>query len=361
MEDLTKKITNIVLSKNKPISLVHFVTNLCNARCSHCFIDFDNKDSQNEKMSLEDIVKVTKTVGTQLMNVNLTGGEPFLRKDLYEIAKAYIENAKVNSVFITTNGGFTDKTITFAKKFNEEFPSKVLLFSISLDGNEKTHDLIRRKPGLYQKAMATYHQLKKIGPNILVNFGITLTPFNYDTAIDFYSFLKNEILVDSVTVTLAREEGVFKLDPSAKSKMIEAYDTITKLIYEDIDHKGATGFGKHNYLGRMINEKNKIMTKLISETFKNDEFILPCQSARLFGVVYSNGDVYPCEVLDKPMGNLKEFDYNFSKLWKSPKAKSTSKWILDSKCHCTYECAWSYNILASKKYYFNFINAILNF
>ena len=74
---------NMQVSRKYPVSLVHFVTNRCNARCSFCFIDFDNPETFKNELTVKEIAKITKNLGPYLMNVNLTGGEPFARKDIY--------------------------------------------------------------------------------------------------------------------------------------------------------------------------------------------------------------------------------------------------------------------------------------
>ena len=86
-------LKNLYLYKNEPISLVHFVTNRCNARCSFCFIDFDDPKTFHGELTLDEIDKLTKNLGNSLLNVNLTGGEPFARKDLIDIAKSYLKNS----------------------------------------------------------------------------------------------------------------------------------------------------------------------------------------------------------------------------------------------------------------------------
>ena len=50
---------------------------------------------------------------------------------------------------------------------------------------------------------------------------------------------------------------------------------------------------------------------------------------------------------------------NFMKLWRDTKALNTKKWIKDTKCNCTYECAWSFNILGNAKYQKDLILAAL--
>ena len=82
------KINNIVIKKKNPVSLVHFVTNRCNARCSF-LLDFDNSNTQDE-LNLNDIDKLTK-IREYIININ-GRGEPYEKKDLIEIAKLYILN-----------------------------------------------------------------------------------------------------------------------------------------------------------------------------------------------------------------------------------------------------------------------------
>ena len=90
--NLLKVLKNVYFSKKEPISLIHFLTNRCNARCSFCFIDFEDPNTFKGELNIEEIEKLTKTLGNSLLNVNFTGGEPFARHDITEIAKLYIKN-----------------------------------------------------------------------------------------------------------------------------------------------------------------------------------------------------------------------------------------------------------------------------
>ena len=89
--NISHVLKNLHFTKTEPISLVHFVTNRCNARCSFCFIDFDDPKTFKGELTIQEIDKLTKTLGSSLLNVNLTGGEPFARKDLNDIAKPYLK------------------------------------------------------------------------------------------------------------------------------------------------------------------------------------------------------------------------------------------------------------------------------
>ena len=68
--NLPHVLNNIYFSKKEPVSVVHFLTNRCNARCSFCFIDFDDPKTFQNELSLEEIDKLTKNMGKSLLNVN---------------------------------------------------------------------------------------------------------------------------------------------------------------------------------------------------------------------------------------------------------------------------------------------------
>ena len=53
--NFARVLNNIYFLKNEPVSLVHFVTNRCNARCSFCFIDFDDPNTFKGELSLDEI------------------------------------------------------------------------------------------------------------------------------------------------------------------------------------------------------------------------------------------------------------------------------------------------------------------
>ena len=57
-----KLASNIYFKKKTPVSLIHFLTNRCNARCSFCFIDFENPNIFKNELTLNEIDKMTKTL-----------------------------------------------------------------------------------------------------------------------------------------------------------------------------------------------------------------------------------------------------------------------------------------------------------
>ena len=170
---------NLQITRKYPVSLVHFVTNRCNARCSFCFIDFDNPKTFKNELTVNEIDKITKNLGPNLTNINLTGGEPFARKEILDIARCYFKNTNIDSITMPSNGSLPLRMVKFAKSISKEFPKKKVLISISIDDLPKQHAKIRKIPNLFEKAMKSYQSLKNISGNIMVNVAITCSHENY--------------------------------------------------------------------------------------------------------------------------------------------------------------------------------------
>jgi|TARA_B110000483_G_C17750558_1_gene372141 molybdenum cofactor biosynthesis enzyme MoaA len=126
---LAKVVKNILLDRKEPVSLVHFVTNRCNARRSFFSIDFDDPKTFTHELTLDEIDLLTKNLGNSLLNVNLTNGEPFARKDLVDIAKKYLTNTTIQSIYVTTNESLPDIVKNFAEEITRFDNSVELTFS----------------------------------------------------------------------------------------------------------------------------------------------------------------------------------------------------------------------------------------
>ena len=114
--------------------------------------------------------------------------------------------------------------------------------------------------------------------------------------------------------------------------------------------------------GKIHNKKDEISWDLIKKIYKNNNYISPCHASSLFGVITPDGKVYPCEILeDKLIGDLRDFDMDFLKLWNTEKNKEIKNFIIKSKCKCTYECAMSFNILGNWRYQHKLLSSLISF
>jgi len=350
-KNLLSIIKNIYIDKNEPISVVHFITNRCNARCSFCFIDFDDDNTFKGELSLDEINELTKSYPKSLLNVNLTGGEPFARKDIENIAELYIKNTSIQSIYITTNASLPDRIEKFAKNIHDKYPHIEQTFQISIDDFPEQHNQVRKIKGLFENCLKSFQILKSMPEKINPVVSITVTHENCDNIEKIYDYFVDECKIDSIKCTLVRDEGVFKTPKEKKLKILQSYQILTDKINRDIKNGKIKNYNSKSIQGRVHKKKDQISWELVKQIYMDNKYISPCHAASLFGIITSKGEVYPCEILhDRLLGNLRENNMNFSTIWKNKKTNETKKFIIDSKCSCTYECALSYNILGNFRY-----------
>jgi len=145
------------LKKNPVLNNLFFELTLrCNERCLHCGSSCGDVSSnemtiaQYDKLMHEIKEDFTEYIPDMLLNI--TGGEPLLRKDFFEIME--IANNLGYYWGMTTNGTLITKDI--AKDLKRVGLKSV---SISIDGLEDTHDTFRRTPGGWNKAMTGVQNL----------------------------------------------------------------------------------------------------------------------------------------------------------------------------------------------------------
>jgi mycofactocin biosynthetic radical S-adenosylmethionine protein MftC len=128
-----------------PLRTYYHITFGCNLTCKHCMNGGTSK-SDDELTTKEAITVLDQLAELGSPELRITGGEPTIRKDLFEIVDAAYDRNM--GVAINTNG-------VFGRKIRENIiDSKVDCLIISVDGNEETHDAIRGK-GNYKKTMDT--------------------------------------------------------------------------------------------------------------------------------------------------------------------------------------------------------------
>tara|TARA_B100001964_G_scaffold210814_1_gene245555 strand:+ start:238 stop:1341 length:1104 start_codon:yes stop_codon:yes gene_type:complete len=354
-------LKNLYFTQNEPVSLVHFVTNRCNARCSFCFIDFKNENIFNNELSLEEIDELTKTFGKSLINVNLTGGEPFARKDLVDIAKKYCENTSIQSIYITTNGSLPERIENFAKQITNEFEHITLSISISIDDILGSHDKIRKIPGLFKNCIESYNLIKNLS-RVEPIINITVSHDNYDKIKDLYNNLINIQKIKSIKCTIVRDEGVYEIPVDKKKAILESYSWLTNQILLDSEKGILNNYNQKTAQGRLHYTKDKMSYDYVKKAYMKPFYQSHCPAGKLFGIIDAKGKVFACEILENEIiGNLRENNMNFLKVWNNQKNKKLRKFISETNCNCIYECALTYNFMSNFKYQYKFAKSYFDF
>jgi radical SAM protein with 4Fe4S-binding SPASM domain len=342
-----------VIKKNQlPSYFIYFPTSRCNLNCSHCFYH-DSLNKRFNELSLDEIDTFTKTMDP-LLHLVLTGGEPYLRHDLDQIVRIFYQNTKLPILTIPSNGWYLEKMKKQIRNMMTWCPEIVLNQLISIDGLEEDHDKIRMgiHKGSFKKALETIEHLKKLQNEFeRINIGIvtTFTSENQNKMKDIIKGIYELAKPDNISINLVRGDPKEKVNLNLDMKLYQEAVTYRNSLFYSKKMSGHVKFkgNKIATAGRIV------LNKLVQEIFEKNKYKTPCYSANLSGVLYPEGQVYPCEILDSShkIGNIRDFNLDFRKLWLSQKAKEEVDFVRKTKCFCTHECFNAVNILFNPKFY----------
>jgi len=336
-KELLKRYAKLAVGQPfSPILLNILVTSVCDMRCTHCFFtdELDDRPRKKLQMKTEEIQRVSETLGGNLGVLILAGGEPFTRKDLPEIVRAFYENNKLESVYLMSNGQIQKRILPDVTRILEECPNLNVTVALGIDGLKDQHEKIRQKVGSWDIAIDTARQLQQIKREYNRLDVQTCTCFmnsNQDTIFEWYDFLKYDLKPDKVNFNYIRPPSANPIELDIDHSR---YGKLAAMIDDDSRHAAI----KNNYGGNAGYFKAAIdiyMHGLISKTQEEQKAQMTCYAGTAGGVIYDEGTVSSCENL-APVGNLRDFDWDFQKLWVSSAMKERRKKAADG-CFCTHE------------------------
>lgn len=344
----------LFLNKGLPNYLVFHITSFCNARCKMCFA-WKNLNLPGEQLSLGEIDKISKSLN-RLAYVSLGGGEPFLRKDISDIAYIFYKNNEARIFQIATNSLQPEQTYQQCKKILEQCPGAVLKITLSLDGLYQDHDEIRGVSGIFEKVLENYNllnDLRKEHPNFEIQINTVYSSFTVGKEKKIYDWVKNNLNVDMHGFTYVRGNPK---DPLAKNVSIDAYASLIKYIEEDYRQKGfRSGVFKKIFPVLSLFTRRHLLREL-----RGQERLFKCPAGKKLLHLNSFGEIFPCEYLPgMSLGNVRDFDYDVKKILATKKAKNTNQFIKDKKCSCTWECAIKQSIVYDWKKWPSLLKEIL--
>ena len=345
----------VLVKRGLPVQLIFFVTSRCNLRCAHCFY-WRNLNAGKDELSLDEIEAVSKGF-PDLLSVSLTGGEPFLRTDLAKIARAFCRNSNAKHLLLFTNGMQTERIYAVTEEILSTCKDAYVFVSVSFDGLRETHNRIRGNPEAFDRAKETFERLGSLKDRydrLALHTVTTCSGENQHELRDLFEFMRKELRPDDMALTLIRGDTK---DPKVKAIDIRYYDELCDLKRRD----GTTrSKGFYNaFAGRVFSARESLGYRMVREAYVKQRFVTRCYAGTLTAILYENGEVFPCETLNLSMGNVREHNLEFRKLWFSEKAEQIRRRIERIRCFCTYECAMTPNILFNPRHYFRLAKEVV--
>ena len=317
-----------------PQTIVIFVTNQCNFKCGHCFFH-ESINADQTDLTLKEYMQIADCF-RENTSLIITGGEPFLRPDLPDIIEIFARSKKVTGISINTNAFFEEKIISFLGKFKK--PNHLSLrIQVSLDGFEKTHDSIRGVKGAFSSAVKMMKTISSQYKDVGVIASSTIHKKNIEEILELSEYLKNEGIRHKYTVMRGNSFSTFGLEEKIMSSSDPLNDELS-LTSDDI-----CNFVRQCKEKRVASLTNyqELKLKVIAEILRQKRRVIPCYAGIFDGVIYANGDMSFCEQI-VPVGNLRSFSYDLSRMWASEEAVEMRKKI--TKCACIHGCNMSTSI-----------------
>jgi len=272
------------------------VTRSCNLACSHCrasskYGPYPNELSTDECLRiLDDIASFSRPI------IILTGGEPLLRKDIFEIAK--YGKTKGLTMVMAPNG-----TLLNDENINKIIASDIKRISISLDGpDEASHDNLRQVPGAFKRALEGIERSKGAGLEFQINTTVTTRNIKLLPRI-----------INLAKALGARAHHIFLLVPTGRAKEMineelstsEYEETLKLLAQEKTMSSLEIKITCAPHFNRILLEAHPESASSLRGR--------GCMGGVSFCFISHLGELQPCGYLEIKCGNVRE--QGFKKAW----------------------------------------------
>ncbi|HEX6791980.1 MAG TPA: radical SAM protein [Candidatus Krumholzibacteria bacterium] len=278
-----------------PTDAIIALTYRCDARCEMCNIW---QLKPQEFLSIDDYAGVPSS----LKDINISGGEAFMRSDVVDIVKVIHAKCENPRIVVSTNGFRTAQIVAAMEELRRTIPN--IGIGVSLDGIGETHNRIRGVKHAWENAMSTLKQLRERGfTNIRIGF----------TAM-------NENIGEMRQVyDLACEMGVQFTTAVAQNSDIYFSTQVNTDVKPDTLHDALGYVMKHELMS--YHPKRWLRAYFESGTLvfnREKKRLLECRAGIDFFYLAPEGIVYPCLTIPSPMGDLK--GTSFEDVWESEAA-----------------------------------------
>lgn len=323
-----------------PVSYTVSVTSRCNSRCKTCNI----YKKKSYELSPEEYEKIFKTIGKSAYWVTISGGEPFLRKDLFDIVYNIYKHSKPKVINIPTNGLLYKQIPGMVKKIATHCPCSTIVINLSVDEIGKRDDAIRGVRNAYSNAIRTFNQLRKLNlKNLNIGIHTVISKFNVDNFREVAGTLM-DMEPDSYITEIAENRVELGTENMDISPSYPKYSQAIDYLLFNIKDRSFRGMNRITQAVRI--EYYTLVKKILRE----QKALIKCYAGILTVQMAPNGDVWPCCMLAKETGNLKDYNYNFKKLWfKNQALQKERQRIRQEKCFCPMANVSYTNMLMDNK------------
>jgi len=310
------------------------ITYRCQCRCRTCNI-WKTEETEREELALEEYQTLFESkldILGEVRSIQITGGEPFMRRDLPEIVSTIHASLPDCTFWIPTNGMNPRAVEEATKEMLEHLKGRGVGVSVSVDGMERTHNDQRGVDDSFKKAIETLRRLSALReehPGLGLTVGMTLTSENYMEASEVYPLARRFGADFSMRPVNFSEIYYRNMDERRPLDDVsgELLPLIRTIARDTVKRKGII------HSAPTLRYMQGIVDYIRDPTYRR----LPCAAGEDSFFLDPYGDIYPCIFVNEKMGNIQE--QSLRELWRSEAASEIRKRIKRGICpRCWVEC-----------------------
>lgn len=322
--------------KMLPLNITLSPSPKCNSRCLTCNIWMKRENELN----LAEWEKVLASLGTAPYWFTISGGEPLMFPHIVELAKLAYKYCKPGIINIPTNGILRSGPDR-VRAILEACPDSQLIINLSLDGVGEKHDFIRGVVGNFEKfeeRLEQYLELRKEFPNFVVGIHSVVSVFSVGHLDELIAYADkagvDQFITEIAEPRVELDTVGLPITPSA-----EQYAAAIDQLIAYVNSKSYKGVSRITEAFRV--EYYKLVKRILDE----QDQVIDCYAGWASAQIYADGSIWPCCVRADNLGNLRDHDYDFGKIWFGDKIKEVRQSIYNKECHCPLANASYTNML----------------
>lgn len=318
-----------------PLNVTVSVTYRCNSRCRTCNV----WRKQSEELTAEEWDRVFASLGRAPYWFTISGGEPLLRRDVVEICRSAYRHCQPAIINIPTNGLLPDLIAERVEEIARSCPKSRIIVNVSLDGWGEQHDAIRNVPGNFRRTMETYRRLRALTlPNLTLGVHTVISRFNVGDIPNIYRRIST-LAPDSYITEIAEERVELDTVGADITPSLDEYSAAVDFLVAQLRAQPFTG------ISRITQAFREQYYGLVKRILAERRQVIPCYAGWASAQISPEGDVWVCCIKAQSLGNLRDVDYNFGRIWFSAEAEAARASIARGECFCPLANAAYTNML----------------
>ncbi|MHB0975832.1 MAG: radical SAM protein [Candidatus Aquicultorales bacterium] len=275
------------------------ITNGCNLLCKHCYVNATHKKKERELDDGEALQLVDRIAEAGVPLLFITGGEPFLRRSLYDVLERAYQHG-VRTVMSTNgtliNDAAADKLVEFGVDY----------VAISLYGPEDFHDEYVKVPGTFRRIVANIRRLQDRGVKVGIKTTVNAEtyPFFYDT-VEVAKGLGASLLYPCDLIATGRAVNLYD-----RRITTEQWRGIADFMLDDV-LKNESGMeydiGAQPSIAAYITERLRSLGYDVDPAIDRLRVKSSCPVGKGLLTINSEGNILPCSFMqDYHIGNIRK-------------------------------------------------------